>query len=962
MIRRLLTPLWPRPRQDDADPTADPEDPWLPDAESVTGAGDDDDWPRLDTAPVMAEPPLPTVASRPDSPSAPRVPEPHRRPYADPAARNPAPTRYPPFLAGIPAEPVAALLEAQRELIVELRHAAGLPEDMYNAMLLPVVSRYAAYVHNLPASETQHHRGAGGLFRHGLEVAYYAARASHAIAFAMDRDPSERYHEVPLWRAAALLAGLLHDIGKPATDVAVTDYEGRLEWAPARMPLADWLRESRIEAYYLRWNDKRRHNAHESYGPLMLRHCVPADTQDWLSAADPRIFQSVVAATGGQDKQGLIGQLVMQAEAISVQADLKASGYDPTAFTLGVPVDRYIIDAMRELVHSGAWSANTPGSRLWMLADGLHVVWPEGGDDIRDLLRAQETPGVPRTAETMAEYLRDYGHLQSHAEDGGTGLYRWISPAPLTKGNGEPTRLRTLHLSSPDLLYHHEPPTPVQTWEEAKAAAQAGAQAGARAGARAGAGPRAQGQDRGQNRGQGQQAGGAAATASHPDAGQGRPRPPSGRIVSQASRPSLATDSTAPHGVSPPDTGSAHDRGHSDQPAHLTPSPAAPAAAQDTAAVGVQDLPPVPNLPDGHVVDPETGEILVECVQDDTASQPLVEADTGPPGPEADPRPKPEAEPEAEPELGPDHATPVLSSADDSAPLQFDGTGPDVPSGTAHGPAAAEPAPSTPSRAPSAPSRPHPTQTTGANPPGASRRPQHAQRADPAPSASPSATDAERKPKDKPKDGPRSNPQGKPQGKPDAKPSGGRRRQGRASAPDPAAQSSARDWLGKHDRAGGLLVRLAEAQRQGRRGHEPSWAPSPGSHGYQRNLVERGDAPVARAASPLWTVAFLALLLTGGLGALAALLLPELRGPATPVEPEETRSHLRFHAGELELPAFPRPSPPEPAPLPVPAEPVIEEPALALPELPPPEPRVGYMPPPPTPEEIARERRLSAPL
>nr|WP_276611704.1 TraI domain-containing protein [Thiorhodococcus mannitoliphagus] len=37
---------------------------------------------------------------------------------------------------------------------------------------LPLIERYAAFAHLLRALETQHHRGAGGLFRHGLEVAF----------------------------------------------------------------------------------------------------------------------------------------------------------------------------------------------------------------------------------------------------------------------------------------------------------------------------------------------------------------------------------------------------------------------------------------------------------------------------------------------------------------------------------------------------------------------------------------------------------------------------------------------------------------------------------------------------------------------------------------------------------------------------------------------------------------------
>ncbi|MCU0971932.1 MAG: TraI domain-containing protein [Gammaproteobacteria bacterium] len=46
-------------------------------------------------------------------------------------------------------------------------------------------------------------RGAGGPFRHGLEVACHAAQASQGMVFALDRSPGERRELEPRWRLAA---------------------------------------------------------------------------------------------------------------------------------------------------------------------------------------------------------------------------------------------------------------------------------------------------------------------------------------------------------------------------------------------------------------------------------------------------------------------------------------------------------------------------------------------------------------------------------------------------------------------------------------------------------------------------------------------------------------------------------------------------------------------------------------
>ena len=146
-------------------------------------------------------------------------------------------------------------------------------------------------------------------------------------------------------------------------------------------------------------------------------------------------------------------------------------------------------------------------------------------------------------------------------------------------------------------------------------------------------------------------------------------------------------------------------------------------------------------------------------------------------------------------------------------------------------------------------------------------------------------------------------------------------------------------------------------------------------NGGFEQIVERGDVPIARAASPLWKWAFIGTMVTLGAGALATVIYAELSDPTPIEESEERRSRLRFNVGDYQIPAFEPPAPePETFHVEVPQPPVMPY----IPELPPPELQDGYpipeLPPPiprepapaaeptETPEEIARKRRLAAPL
>jgi len=365
--------------------------------------------------------------------------------------------RYPPFLRGLPTAPVTQVVATQSELVGALQDALGFTDRRFGDLVLPIVQRYAGFVHLLPASEAHHHRGAGGLFRHGLEVARLAAQASQGRVFALDRSPEERRELEPRWRLAAALAGLCHDLGKPVADLAVTDRDGCVQWRPLLESLTDWGQAHGIDRYFLRWREQR-HRRHEAFGLLVLERVLAPSVTAWLTDADAEIMAGLLATVSGLD-DAVLGRLVRDADAASVERDLRENRLDPEAVSLGLPLDRYLVDAMRRLVRSGRWQVNVPGARLWLFPDGLHVVWPAGAEDMVAVLAADRVPGIPRDPDTLADVLLERGLAVPRGDAGQPRRYWRLAPALLASA-GQTIELSLLRLASPDLLLSGALPSP----------------------------------------------------------------------------------------------------------------------------------------------------------------------------------------------------------------------------------------------------------------------------------------------------------------------------------------------------------------------------------------------------------------------------------------------------------------------------------------------------------------------
>jgi conjugal transfer pilus assembly protein TraI len=366
--------------------------------------------------------------------------------------------RYPPFMKGLPAAPVERILSSQTELIAAIEQALALPDRLYQTIAAPVIRRYAAHSHLLPASESHHHRGAGGLFRHGLEVAHWATLASQGSLFATSASPKERKAQELRWRLAVCFAGLLHDIGKPVADIAVVDAQGQHTWNPCDENITDWALRNEIDRYFLRWRDNR-HKRHEQFSALVIERVLTREARTFILESGPDIMQAMLETINGLDRGSKVYALVITADCKSVERDLKAH-YQNIDSALGMPVEKYLFDAMRRLVKSGQWTVNEKGARLWRFEDGLHVVWRAGAQDIVTLLAKDKVPGIPRDEDTLADILIERGlAIPKSWPDGRQYRYWQMQP------EGLDNPLYLLRLKSAELIFSGEPPLVVAARE-----------------------------------------------------------------------------------------------------------------------------------------------------------------------------------------------------------------------------------------------------------------------------------------------------------------------------------------------------------------------------------------------------------------------------------------------------------------------------------------------------------------
>ncbi len=313
--------------------------------------------------------------------------------------------RYPPFMKGLPAVPPDRLLTTQSELLERIADTAIATPQIFARFYVPAIERFAAFAHLLPASQSHHHRGAGGLLRHSLEVGLWALQSADKVLLDAARTPLQRREMEPRWQLAVFLAALCHDAGKPVTDLIVTNRDRTTIWKPIKEDLYPWATRSGIDAYFLDWREGRSRQ-HTALANLIADRIIGTEALEWIEEGGTELIVWLLESLNGNPgPTNLVYDLVVKADQSSVERDLRTLGVAMAGYDLGVPVERHLTDVMRRFVKEGAWLVNQPGARLWNIGGNLYLVWPSAGEEIARQVRDDGIPGIPRTPDGILDML-----------------------------------------------------------------------------------------------------------------------------------------------------------------------------------------------------------------------------------------------------------------------------------------------------------------------------------------------------------------------------------------------------------------------------------------------------------------------------------------------------------------------------------------------------------------------------
>ena len=340
------------------------------------------------------------------------------RPASDPSklSSSSAPPGWIPVLS---ADEVLARSGAAGRL-PRIRERMGLTRAAWERDCLTVMQRLAEFLQLFPASEAHHHAHPGGLIDHTLECAEYALELRRGQLLPPGAAPEDMARHEHRWTYGVLVAALLHDIGKPLSDLRVTTRNDRGEgvWTP----LAGSLVEAGARFYRVDFVEGRQYAAHSRLAVSLLQKLVPQPTLLWLSE-DRALVQELTDYLGGDAKEGTLAGLVRQADGESVRRNLLGGPRTRFATARAVPLIERLMEALRRMLVEGArLPLNRSGAAGWIYEGDVWFVSKRLADAVRDYLKEAES-GAGLPGEDMNDRLFDtwqeYGALLPNPATGG---------------------------------------------------------------------------------------------------------------------------------------------------------------------------------------------------------------------------------------------------------------------------------------------------------------------------------------------------------------------------------------------------------------------------------------------------------------------------------------------------------------------------------------------------------------
>lgn len=322
----------------------------------------------------------------------------------------------------------------------KIRTSMGLHPQNFETDVLPLLHRFVEYVQLLPASESHHHAQPGGLLIHTLDVAAYALALRMGYKLPTGTTPEEQIRFGPVWTFAVLVAALLHDIGKPVSDVLVQVYgddpQTGVPWnglTGSLVQLRD-LSTQTYSHYTVQFNAQRDYQDHQQLGTTLLHALVPPSALQWLGTAPGLFAELMDYLRGGREKSSILREIVSKADQMSVAQNLKSGPRTRFASARTLPLIERLMQGLRALMAENLVAVNRPGAAAFVDPDGIHI-WLVAGtiaDAVRKILEEREQrpkeggAGIPSDNTRLFDTWQEYGALVAPSKEHGKGAVWWV--------------------------------------------------------------------------------------------------------------------------------------------------------------------------------------------------------------------------------------------------------------------------------------------------------------------------------------------------------------------------------------------------------------------------------------------------------------------------------------------------------------------------------------------------------
>ncbi len=317
----------------------------------------------------------------------------------------------PPFPDLFPVKSGPELLAAHTTLLQRLKRSVGVPTLYWNQYYQCCFETFVQYAQLLPASEAHHHAHPGGLLEHSLEVVENALKLRQGKLLPVGAEAEELAGAHDIWTYATVTAALFHDVGKPAVDLTMTLFtrDGRElgQWSPWTNPGfqgVGWYRVNFVR--------DRQFGLHEQVSLLLVSTTLTRHGLAWLGSDRSVLTAWSASLYGESNRASVLGEMVHQADGLSVAQNLSGSGGKtqiPTARQ--VPLWERLVTGLRYLLDQKRLPLNTDGAAGWLLDGELWLVVKRTLDELKLHLADEVQTGIPGRNERLMDELQQNGVL-----------------------------------------------------------------------------------------------------------------------------------------------------------------------------------------------------------------------------------------------------------------------------------------------------------------------------------------------------------------------------------------------------------------------------------------------------------------------------------------------------------------------------------------------------------------------